>query len=254
VKIEYGPRSVRNLKKLRVHYRRRAVGAPPRNKPLATVGARMSVQIVTLESHPFAENSYVVWKDGSREAFVIDPGFEPELIRDALDDRGLALAAIVCTHGHCDHIAGNADLKRAYPSAPIIIGAGDAPMLADPMRNMGAFFGLDVLSPPADRTVEEGATLTVAGIDLDVFEVPGHSPGHVVYVLRDAKPVLVLGGDVLFREGVGRTDFPGGSFELLKRHIQRVLWPLPDDTVVYPGHGPVTTTGHEKRTNPFLAD
>jgi glyoxylase-like metal-dependent hydrolase (beta-lactamase superfamily II) len=214
----------------------------------------MSIQIVTIESHPFAENSYLVWRDGSGDAFAIDPGFEPDLIREALTDRGLSLTAIVCTHGHCDHIAGNAELKRAYPSAPIIIGAGDAPMLTDALRNMGALFGFDVVSPPADRTVTEGETLTVAGIEMDVFEVPGHSPGHVVYVLRDTNPTLVLGGDVLFRGGVGRTDFPGGSFEQLKRNIQRVLWGLPDDTVVYPGHGPVTTTGREKRTNPFLAD
>jgi glyoxylase-like metal-dependent hydrolase (beta-lactamase superfamily II) len=214
----------------------------------------MPVQILTIESQPFAENSYLVWNDGGAEAFVIDPGFEPELIRDALEERSLTLAALVCTHGHCDHIAGNAALKRAYPSAPIIIGAGDAPLLTDAMRNVSGLFGFNVTSPPADRTVTEGETLTVAGIDMDVFEIPGHSPGHVVYVLRDTKPALVLGGDVLFRGGVGRTDFPGGSFLQLKANIQRVLWALPDDTVVYPGHGPVTTTGHEKRTNPFIAD
>jgi glyoxylase-like metal-dependent hydrolase (beta-lactamase superfamily II) len=214
----------------------------------------MPVQILTIESQPFAENSYVVWEDRGTDCFVIDPGFEPELIREALNDRGLTLSAIVCTHGHCDHIAGNAALKRAYPNARIIIGAGDAPMLTDSMLNMGAPFGFDVTSPPADELVSEGEKLTVAGVEMEVFEVPGHSPGHVVYVIRKTNPVTVLGGDVLFRGSVGRTDFPGGSFEQLKTGIQRVLWPLPDSTVVYPGHGPVTTTGREKRTNPFVAE
>lgn len=212
----------------------------------------MSIQILTVESQPFAENSYVVWRDGGTEAFVIDPGFEPDLILDALSERNLTLAAIVCTHGHVDHIAGNTALKRAFPAAPILIGPGDAAMLTDADLNLSGPFGMPITSPAADQLVKEGESVTVAGIELDVFDAPGHSAGHVVYVVCDTDPLTVFGGDVLFRGGVGRTDFPGGSFDTLKHHIERVLWPLPDDTIVYPGHGPVTRVGHEKRTNPFV--
>jgi glyoxylase-like metal-dependent hydrolase (beta-lactamase superfamily II) len=214
----------------------------------------MSIQLYTVESAPFAENSYVVWREGESEAFVVDPGFEPEPILAFLADRGLTLAAIVNTHGHVDHIAGNAAMKQAFPAAPLVIGRDDAPMLADTTRNLSIFFDTPVISPPADRLVTEGDTLTVAGIELEVFDAPGHSPGHVVYLIRETKPYTVLGGDVLFRGGVGRCDFPGGSFPTLRANIERVLWPLPPDTVVYPGHGPVTTTGHERRTNQFLMD
>jgi glyoxylase-like metal-dependent hydrolase (beta-lactamase superfamily II) len=214
----------------------------------------MSVQLVTVESAPFAENSYVLWVDGSSTAIVVDPGFEPELILDVLADRELTLAAILCTHGHVDHIAGNAALKQHYPLAPLIIGRGDAPMLTDPMLNLSGMFGFDIVSPPADQMVREGDQLSVAGMTWEVREIPGHSPGHVVYILRQPEERLVLAGDVLFRGSIGRTDFPGGDYAALIAGIRRVLWPLPPDTVVYPGHGPTTTIGHERRTNPFLKD
>jgi glyoxylase-like metal-dependent hydrolase (beta-lactamase superfamily II) len=212
----------------------------------------MNVHILGVESQPFGENSYLVWAAGSDRAVVVDPGFEPDLILDALAARNLHLAAILCTHGHVDHIAGNAALKEFSPDAPLIIGEGDAAMLTDPALNLSAGYGFTIISPPADRTVRDGEALTVAGLELDVAEIPGHSPGHVVFAIRGTEPLMVLGGDVLFRGSVGRTDFPGGSFATLKAGIEAKLWPLPDDTRVFPGHGPVTTVGIEKRTNPFV--
>jgi glyoxylase-like metal-dependent hydrolase (beta-lactamase superfamily II) len=209
-------------------------------------------QLQTVVSMPFEENTYIVWQPGRSEAVVFDPGLQPELILDVLGEQGLQVAAIINTHGHADHIGGNAALKEAFPEAPILIGAGDEVMLTDAEANLSAPFGFAVTSPPADRTVAEGDTVEIAGLMLDVLDVPGHSPGHVVYVYRSA-PILVFGGDVLFRGSIGRTDFPGGSHELLLSGIREKLFTLPDDTVVYPGHGPVTKVGYEKRTNPFLA-
>ena len=199
---------------------------------------------------PFAENTYIVWLDGHPEALVIDPGLEPQLILDFLAARGLRAVAILNTHGHADHIAGNADLKAAFPDAPLIIGRADAPLLADPVLNVSREYGFDLVSPPADRLVAEGDILLFAGLTLDILDIPGHSPGHVVFVVRGEG--VVIGGDVLFRGGIGRTDFPGGNFDQLATGIRTKLYPLPDETVVYPGHGPVTKIGYERRTNPFV--
>jgi glyoxylase-like metal-dependent hydrolase (beta-lactamase superfamily II) len=213
----------------------------------------MPITIVTLESQPFAENSYVLHVPGRADAVVVDPGFEPDLVFEYLDDHGLSLAAILNTHGHVDHIAGNAAMKKAFPDASIAIGRGDANMLTDAMANLSGPFGMPITSPPADRLLDAGDVVEFAGMTFDVRFTPGHSPGHVVFVVRESDPVMVIGGDVLFRSGVGRTDFPGGSFAQLAESIRSQLYSLPDPTVVYPGHGPVTTIGHEKKTNPFVS-
>ncbi len=212
-----------------------------------------ALHIRTLVSMPFEENTYVVWRPGSSECVVIDPGLQPELIEECLREEGLTVRAILNTHGHADHIAGNEAMKQLAPDAPLIIGGGDARMLTDPDANLSSGFGFAVLSPPADGAVKEGDTIESAGIVFRVLEIPGHSPGHVVFV-HEGEPVQVFGGDVLFRGSIGRYDFPGGNGPLLLEGIRRKLFTLPADTVVYPGHRPVTTVGHEMETNPFLSE
>jgi hydroxyacylglutathione hydrolase len=208
-------------------------------------------EVACIVSMPFGENTYVVWVPGRSDCVVIDPGLEPDRILDYVLQRKLKVAAILNTHGHGDHIAGNRAVKEAFPDAPLIIGADEVPLLSDPDRNLSRPFGWSITSPPADRLVREGDAVEAAGLRFEVLELPGHSPGHVVFVVRE-KPILVFGGDVLFQGSIGRFDFPGSDGRLLMQGIRRKLYTLPDDTVVYPGHGPDTTIGHEKRTNPFV--
>jgi hydroxyacylglutathione hydrolase len=212
----------------------------------------LRLDVGTVASMPFDENSYIANLTGQNECIVFDPGFEPDAIVGYLQEHSLVPAAIVCTHGHADHIAGNAELKRRWPACPLVIGEGDAEKLVDANLNLSAPFGISLTSPPADRTLREGDRFSAAGLEFDVFEVPGHSVGHIVLVCKQVHPWRVFGGDVLFAGSIGRTDFPDGSFENLRDAIHTKLFTLPDDTIVYPGHGLETTIGREKRTNPFV--
>jgi glyoxylase-like metal-dependent hydrolase (beta-lactamase superfamily II) len=213
----------------------------------------MTVQVRSILSMPFAENTYVVWLRGRSDCLVIDPGLEPDAILDCLAEEKLTVAGILDTHGHADHIAGNQAMKRSFPDAPLIIGKGDEIMLSDAFANLSAVFGEPLTSPPADQTVSEGDVLDLAGLILEVREIPGHSPGHVIFLWR-GEPCRVFGGDVLFNGSIGRFDFPGGDGKLLVNGIRHKLLTLPGDTIVYPGHGPITTVAHERATNPFVAE
>jgi glyoxylase-like metal-dependent hydrolase (beta-lactamase superfamily II) len=209
--------------------------------------------IEAIESQPFAQNCYIAWRPDRSEAIVIDPGFDTETILERLAAHGLRVAAILNTHGHADHIAGNAAIKNAFPEAPILIGRNEASLLSDPQANLSAPFGIPIASPDADRLVDDGERIEFAGIGLQVREIPGHSPGSVVFVCDEFAPFLVFGGDVLFAGSIGRTDL-GGNMPQLLSGIRDKLFSLPVDTVIYPGHGPTTTVGAERRSNPFVAD
>jgi hydroxyacylglutathione hydrolase len=209
--------------------------------------------IATIESAPFGEMTYVIWKPAPEEgqALVIDPGFDIEAIFEVLERHSLQVAAILNTHGHADHIAGNAAMKQAYPAAPLLIGRNEARLLTDADANLSAPFGMPLTSPAADRLVADGERIELAGLSFEVREIPGHSPGSVVFVCDQYDPVFVFGGDVLFAGSVGRTDL-GGNTEQLLSGIRAKLFNLPASTFVYPGHGPVTTVGQEQLTNPFV--
>lgn len=209
--------------------------------------------IRAIESAPFGQNSYVIWQEGRTDAAVIDPGFDTGAVLRVLESENRSLAAILDTHGHVDHIAGNAAMKQAFPAAPLIIGRNETAALTDPDINLSGPFGIPITSPPPDRLVDDGERLEIAGFSFEVREIPGHSPGSVVFVCDSYEPPFVFGGDVLFAGSIGRTDL-GGNYNQLMSGIFAKLLNLPDSTLVYSGHGPVTTIGQEKRSNPFILD
>ncbi|MBN2474450.1 MAG: MBL fold metallo-hydrolase [Pirellulales bacterium] len=210
------------------------------------------LQVNTIFSVPFGENCYVARLEGRNDCLVVDPGLEPHKIIEFLDEQGLVPAAILNTHGHLDHIAGNATLKQRWPDCPLVIGSGEAAKLTDARANLSTMVDMAVVSPPADITVEDGETYSAAGLDLTVLLVPGHSRGHVAYLVEDHDPPVVFVGDLIMAGSIGRTDFPDGDGRQLVESIHSKLFTLPDETLLLSGHGSRTTVGQEKRSNPFV--
>lgn len=205
---------------------------------------------MSIQTHvigPLQNNTYVVVDDASRRAAVIDPGMECEPVLERVRSDGLTLEAVILTHGHFDHIFGT-QLFRAASPAPILMHAADLPLL-DEAGETARYFGFTAPAVPRpDRLVRDGEAIKVGGLELKVLETPGHTPGGISLLLEE----MVFVGDALFAGSVGRTDLAGGSHELLLRSIRAKLLTLPDQTTVYPGHGPATTIGVERRDNPFL--
>jgi glyoxylase-like metal-dependent hydrolase (beta-lactamase superfamily II) len=194
-------------------------------------------------------NCFILGCEETLRAAVIDPGDEADRILTSLAESQLTLDYIINTHGHFDHVGANKRLKDAS-HAPILIHALDAPMLNQLAASASAW-GLTIEnSPSPDRTIDEGDTVSVGNITLTVIHTPGHTPGGVSL----KTPGHVFVGDTLFSGSIGRTDFPGGSFETLRASIQEKLFALDDDVQVYTGHGPQTTIGQERRYNPFVGE
>ncbi|MEN3047677.1 MAG: MBL fold metallo-hydrolase [Candidatus Caldarchaeales archaeon] len=202
----------------------------------------MELQVETLVVGPLSTNCYVVSSGG--EALIVDPGWEAERVLRAVS--GMEVVGIVATHGHFDHVGAVEELRRRL-GAEFAIHRLDEGML-DAAVAIGERFGVKFERPKPDRHIEEGDRIQLGGVQIEVIHTPGHSPGSVC--LRAG--FTLFSGDTLFMGSVGRTDIAGGSFEHLERSIRTKLYVLDDATVVYPGHGPATTIGFEKRHNPFV--
>lgn len=204
----------------------------------------------TFTSPVFGQNAYLVRCTRTGEQFAIDPGGEAEAMAAAIEEGGGRLAGIVLTHAHVDHIEGVAALVARVP-APIHLHPADRG-LYDMAAQQAAMFGQRIAPPPPpDRELADGQVLELGACAFEVRHVPGHCPGHVL--LHSAEAGLALVGDVVFAGSIGRTDLPGGSFDQLMRSIRERVLTLPDETRLLTGHGPETTVGRERATNPFLA-
>jgi len=207
--------------------------------------------IKTFVFNPFYENTYVLY-DQTNQAIVVDPGcyeeYEKNEITSFIENNDLNVQAVINTHCHIDHVLGNLFLKEKY-GVPLKIPSGEKELL-EAVKEYSTMWGINNYQPAeVDEFLKEG-TLQIANLKFECILAPGHSPGHLVYYHQESGSLI--GGDVLFRESIGRTDLPGGNHSELISSIREKIFALPDDTKVYSGHGPITTIGYEKEKNPFV--
>jgi glyoxylase-like metal-dependent hydrolase (beta-lactamase superfamily II) len=210
------------------------------------------VKLKVVPVTPFEQNCSVLWCETTREAAIVDPGGDLEQVLAVVTDERLDLRKILLTHAHIDHAGATAELA-ALRGLPIEGPHRGDQFWIDAMPQQARMFGFDeARSFTPTRWLDEGDRVTLGRLTLDVHHCPGHTPGHVVFFDPAARFAIV--GDVLFRGSIGRTDFPRGDFDTLVRSIRGKLFPLGDDVRFLPGHGPLSTFGEERRTNPFVGD
>lgn len=210
---------------------------------------RSKMEIASLSVGPLQENCYLIGDPETGEALVIDPGDEAERILAEAESRGWSIEWIALTHGHFDHIGAAAAIHRAT-GAPIAASRGEAPMLAEPVLSLAALFGFDLDPVSIGTPLAEGTAWSALGREWTILHTPGHTAGHIsLYCAADK---VLFCGDVVMAGSTGRTDLPGGSWDDLARTLREKIFTLPDETRVYPGHGPATTLERERRFNPYV--
>ena len=208
------------------------------------------IQIQVVPVTPFQQNCSLIWSKETKHGIVVDPGGDVATIRQAIEELGITVDFILLTHGHIDHAGGAAELAEALGIEVVGPHEADKPLL-DRLEMQAQQWGLDgTRNVTPNRYLREGEKLDIAGVSFDVLHCPGHSPGSVVLFAPSLKFAFM--GDVLFQGSVGRTDLPGGSHEQLIEAIKTKVLPLGDDVSFLPGHGPGSTIGQEKRSNPFI--
>jgi len=212
----------------------------------------MALKCVVIPVTPFQQNCSVIWEEESRRAAIVDPGGDLERIKGFIAEQGLIPEKILLTHAHIDHAGGTAALARDL-GVPIEGPHRDEQFWIDLLPRQAQEWGF----PPAeaftpDRWLEQGDRITLGALELEVRHCPGHTPGHVVFFHAPSRLVIV--GDVLFNGSIGRTDFPRGDHATLLRSIREQLFTLGDDVVFVPGHGPLSTIGAERASNPFVGE